>query len=84
VRPQMAHLDPQVFGSRITLHRSRLVSREILEVARYTRSNEAVEVLRVVDDGSEEGVSFANLVVGSVEDAGAGRLWLLLGYEDEV
>jgi hypothetical protein len=84
VRPQMAHLDPQVFGSRITLHRSRLVSREILEVARYTRSKEAVEVLRVMDEGSEGGVSFANLVVGSVEDAGAGRLWVLVGYEDEV
>ena len=56
MRPQIAHLDPQVFGSRITLHRSRLVSREILEVARYTRSKEAVEVLRVVGDGSEEGV----------------------------
>jgi hypothetical protein len=29
-------------------------------------------------------VSFAILVVRSVEDAEAGRLWLLLGYEDEV
>ena len=25
-------------------------------------------------------MSFANLVVGSVEDAGAGRLWVLVGY----
>jgi hypothetical protein len=80
VRPQMAHLAPQAFGSRINLHRSRLVSREMREAARYTRSKESVEVGRVMNDGKEEGVSFANLVVGLVENAGAGRLWVLVGY----
>ena len=37
----------------------------------------------VVDCGREEGVSLATLVSGSMEDEGAGRLWLFEGYWDD-
>ena len=51
-------------------------------MARYTRSKGVEEggAAEVLDDGREEGVNVATLVVGSVEDAGAGRLWVLVGY----
>ena len=51
-------------------------------MARYTRSKGIEEggTAEVLDDGREEGVNLAILVVGSMEDAGAGRLWVLVGY----
>ena len=51
-------------------------------MARYTRSKGVEEggAAEVLDDGREEGVNLAILVVGSMEDAGAGRLWVQVGY----
>lgn len=63
------------------LHRSLLVSLDILEGARYTLSkgiDESGGADKAVDRGREVGVSFGILELGSREELGAGRLAVLV------